>query len=707
MTTPTNRLLTRAAGQTVSGSISDPEITTATLYLNGGIGETIVVDPDGNFSKVVTLSSGANTIEVRATDTAGNAGTSGVVNVTLDSTSPQLVIGLSDPEKSITITVTSNEALTSLPTASVNATSVDMTQVDVNKWRGVYGSDASPIAAANYAVSVTGVDKAGNTETRTASFSKKTINVDGVNPTTVTAPDATLQIETHGAVNNMDISLTHSLENPSGNVENPAAAAAGAFVNIVVPAELRDNLKQIYIQINYDPDDLPAGTDESTLRLYLWDTATGTWEVVPGSGVNTEENYIYGTATHLSEYGGFGSITAAAAEVTEGGGVGYGGAPGYTLVYDIVTTSGRFTKAVQASSSDRACLLSIPKDTTGLQSNGRPLNYIKITKSTAPPAAPADGAKVSYVYDLEPDGTTFDPPVNLTIKYDEDNIPEGIVENNLVIAIWDETDEEWVALDSTVDSGDNTITAPVGHFTNFAVLAYTRPAAFTVSELSISPSEVIPGEKVNISVSVTNTGDLTDSYELDLRIDDKIEETREVTLAGGETEELTFTVARDKSGSYTVSLDGLTGKFVVKAPSAFAVSDLSITPAEVEIGETVTIGASVTNTGDISGSYEVTLKINDAVVEVKKVTLASSASEKLAFTVARDKPGSYIVNIDGLSGEFMVRALPPAPAPTPPTPPPPPPTPPVKKVNWWLIGGAIAGALIIVTVVVLVIRRRE
>ena len=711
VTTPTNKLVTNIAGRSVSGSVSDPAITTASLYLNSGSAQTIAVAPDGSFSKVVTLSSGANTIEVRATDAADNIGSSGVINVTLDSTAPQPVLGLSDPVDSLTITVTSNEALASVPTISVNGSSVNMTQVDVNKWRGNYGSSASPITAGDYTVSMTGTDKAGNSKTETASFSKETISVDGIDPTTVTAPSTTLAVETYGAVSDASISVTQDLENPSGNVENPeaAAVAAGTFIDIVVSPELRDNLEQIYMQMDYDQDSLPTGTNESTLKLYLWDTTTGTWQAVTGSGVNTTGNYIYGTVTHLSKYGGFGSLTVTEeAEVAEGG-TGYGGAPGFTIVGDIVTTTGRFTKSVETLSADGVWVLSIAKNTIGLKANGRPLYYIAMVKSTSPPAAPDDASVVHEIYDFQPDGVTFSPPANLTIDYDEDDIPDGVAEGNLVVARWDETIGEWVILDTTVDTDENTVTAPVSHFTNFTILAYTRPAAFTVSELTVTPDKINPGEKVTISVSVSNTGDLTGSYELDLMVNDKLVETEEVTLTGGATEGLVFTLTEDKPGSYTVSVDGLSGKFVVKTPAVFSVKDLSITPIEVDIGETVTVSASVTNTGDLTGAYEMTLKINDASVEVKKVTLSSGATQKLTFTIARDEPGSYMVSVDGLSGKFVVRE--PAPPPPPPSPPPPPPPPPpvtpVTPVNWWLIGGAIAGFLGIVTVVVLVIRRRE
>jgi hypothetical protein len=91
---------------------------------------------------------------------------------------------------------------------------------------------------------------------------------------------------------------------------------------------------------------------------------------------------------------------------------------------------------------------------------------------------------------------------------------------------------------------------------------------------------------------------------------------------------------------------------------AFGSSGLSITPAEVGIGEEVTISLLVANTGDLAGSYEVTLEIDNVVVATEVVTLAAGASEGVNFTTAKDVAGTYAVSVGGLSGTFVVKAAP-------------------------------------------------
>ncbi|GAI06254.1 unnamed protein product, partial [marine sediment metagenome] len=65
-------------------------------------------------------------------------------------------------------------------------------------------------------------------------------------------------------------------------------------------------------------------------------------------------------------------------------------------------------------------------------------------------------------------------------------------------------------------------------------------------------------------------------------------------------------------------------------------------------------------------------------------------TETVAFSVTREEPGIYSVNVDGLSGSFTVVLL-------------------VKPpgVNWPLIGGIIVAVVIVGLVVFFRLRRRE
>ncbi|MBA7645971.1 hypothetical protein ES703_53732 [subsurface metagenome] len=146
------------------------------------------------------------------------------------------------------------------------------------------------------------------------------------------------------------------------------------------------------------------------------------------------------------------------------------------------------------------------------------------------------------------------------------------------------------------------------------------------------------------------------------------------------------------------------GYEVVPEPAAFTPSSLVISPAEVDIDQTVNVSLSVANTGGMAGSYEVTLKIDGAVEATQQVTVGAGASEKVTFTVSRDVAGSYSVDVNGLSGSFTVKE---EVAPAPPAPPPPAPPEAKPPVPWPVVGGIIAAVVIVGLLIFFLVRRRS
>jgi hypothetical protein len=386
--------------------------------------------------------------------------------------------------------------------------------------------------------------------------------------------------------------------------------------------------------------------------------------------------------------------------------------PGTTSLSGKVTSSGQFTADVTAESSDDRCSITIPKGTVGLDANGNALKEITIEPMADPPPPPAQHNVIGLTYEFGPAGATFDPPITLTFTYDPSLIPAGISEESLVLAVWNAETGEWDELVCTVDPATNTITATISHFSLIAILVSTRPAAFTASNLSISPAEVDIGEAVTISVRVTNSGDYEGAYEVILSINNVVAQSKVVTLDGGKRQTVTFTASKDAAGTYSVSVDGLSGTFTVKeaappvvpkppAPAAFTTSSLVISPSEVDIGKTVTISIQLSNTGELEGTHTVTLKINGAVVDSRNVTLGGGASQSVTFFTSRDAAGAYTVEINGLSGTFTVKEAPPT------VPPEVPVTPKPAPFNWWLVIGPVIGVVVIGLLVwLLVVRRR-
>jgi len=89
------------------------------------------------------------------------------------------------------------------------------------------------------------------------------------------------------------------------------------------------------------------------------------------------------------------------------------------------------------------------------------------------------------------------------------------------------------------------------------------PASVSASGLSITPQQVQPGRDVTISVNVANTGGATGSYNAVLYINGVVEDSQSVSVAGGASKNVIFTVSKTKAGVYDVSLAGQNGQFEV------------------------------------------------------------------------------------------------------------------------------------------------
>jgi hypothetical protein len=152
-------------------------------------------------------------------------------------------------------------------------------------------------------------------------------------------------------------------------------------------------------------------------------------------------------------------------------------------------------------------------------------------------------------------------------------------------------------------------------------------------------------------------------------------------------------------------------------PAVFKVTDLVVSPQNVETGESVTISVSVANTGGKEGTYNVILMVNNTKETEESVIIAAGSTRQVTFSVLKEDTGSYIVSVDGLSISFEVTARPVpseppetpevpeispeptapiAPVTPPPTPEPVEPTPlPTTSFNWWLTAGIITGVIVI------------
>ena len=86
-----------------------------------------------------------------------------------------------------------------------------------------------------------------------------------------------------------------------------------------------------------------------------------------------------------------------------------------------------------------------------------------------------------------------------------------------------------------------------------------------ISNLTVEPVQVAPGEDVGVQVEVSNVSEERSTCVISLSIDGGEEATRTLTLESGAAETVTFVVTRDIAGTYLAAIGNLTQQFTVKS----------------------------------------------------------------------------------------------------------------------------------------------
>ncbi|PSQ49529.1 hypothetical protein BRD19_03625 [Halobacteriales archaeon SW_7_65_23] len=224
---------------------------------------------------------------------------------------------------------------------------------------------------------------------------------------------------------------------------------------------------------------------------------------------------------------------------------------------------------------------------------------------------------------VESDGT-------FSAEFDVSSLPEG---TNLTVQLFNSNGNE-------IDT---------------ATARIAQPASFEVSNLD-APSTAVIGDTVTVTADVTNTGDVEGTTDVEyVFAGDVISElTQSVTLSGGATETVTFEILIIEDippGTYEHGVRAGDGSrfaeitILEEQPASFEVSNLDA-PSTAGFGDTVTVTADVTNTGDIQGRTVVEYVFaGDVISELtQSVTLFGGATETVTFEVPISEdvpPGTY------------------------------------------------------------------
>jgi len=112
-------------------------------------------------------------------------------------------------------------------------------------------------------------------------------------------------------------------------------------------------------------------------------------------------------------------------------------------------------------------------------------------------------------------------------------------------------------------------------------------------------------------------------------------------------------MSRDQDGNLAISTEYEFTTALVS--SAFLLSELRITPREADIGEEITISVLVTNNKSYKGTAEVIWRIGGEIEARMVVVLLAQTSRRLTYTTAKYTTGEFSVDVNGVTGSFLVR----------------------------------------------------
>jgi len=236
------------------------------------------------------------------------------------------------------------------------------------------------------------------------------------------------------------------------------------------------------------------------------------------------------------------------------------------------------------------------------------------SRATTFAAADSNGVNDVFVRDLEA-GTTERVSVS-------DQGEEGNAGSHGVPVVSISGDGRWVAFSSTASNlvpGDNNGRADV--------FAHDRHAHSTL-RISVAPDGT-QGDRPSQGAAVSTDGSSVTFHS-------------EATVLGAGDENRSADVFAVDPGDS-------------EPRPVFVPADLRVRPDRVRPGQPATVRLTVKNVGDAAGTDTVRLRVDGELEDQVPVTLAPDRLTMTGFTVRRDAPGTYEVEVEGLTQLLVVR----------------------------------------------------
>lgn len=265
--------------------------------------------------------------------------------------------------------------------------------------------------------------------------------------------------------------------------------------------------------------------------------------------------------------------------------------------------------------------------------------------ATDSPPNPAEGLEgIGRYFDTQENDEEESVLSNLELAY-EDGDTTVIDEESL--GLWKHDGGEWSEVAGTdVDTEQNIVTADeITDFSTFGAFGEEVDAPFFEVEIEDADTPVTEGETVTVDGTVTNTGNVEGTQDVELTVTDFGGETvdsESFTLGEGEQESFSLDwdteVGDEGTGDVTVASENDTDSATVEvqeADEAFFGVEVTDTNSPVTEGDELEVTVVVENTGGVTDTQEVNLTdFNGVEQDAEEMTVEGGETDQTVLTWA-------------------------------------------------------------------------
>ncbi|RLF96164.1 hypothetical protein DRN50_02290 [Thermococci archaeon] len=190
-----------------------------------------------------------------------------------------------------------------------------------------------------------------------------------------------------------------------------------------------------------------------------------------------------------------------------------------------------------------------------------------------------------------------------------------------------------------------------GETSSTTISAPTTPAELVILDIIVD-EKIVTNEKFDIKIKTKNTGDIEGEFTIDLKIDN-IAQNKIVILGPKEEKEIIFSLSIEEPGNYEINVDGIKKEITVLKPAELKVVDIETSEDHNEVDTSIDIGVLVENSGGLSYSGELELKVGNESFK-KNLTLGPNESKKTIFSYISSKPGKFLVKCGDVTKEMII-----------------------------------------------------